>query len=304
MKRYTKVIINPIAGSKSTLHKWPGIQSLLKRLGIAFDFQFTEGRGHGIQLAKAAADEGYSTLVAVGGDGTIHEVANGILQTDAKSEALMGIICTGTGSDLCRTLGISHDITQSCSNLTGGRRRVIDIGMVKYQLKGQPEQRYFINGAGIGFDATVVAATNQLPKFIGGTLPYLTGLLRTFLTYRNSQVTLKIGDKSAEDLKVLSLVVANGRYFGGGMQIAPQARIDDKQFDIVVLGNFSKIELIRNLSTVYKGTHLSHPKVRLEKGTQVTLESKHRLLVQADGELLGEGPVSFTMLPSALTLTV
>jgi YegS/Rv2252/BmrU family lipid kinase len=304
MKQYTKIIINPIAGAKSTLHKWPGIQSLLKHLGVAFDFQFTEGRGHGIELAKTAAAEGYSTLVAVGGDGTIHEVANGILQTDAKAEASLGIICTGTGSDLCRTLGVSHDIAQSCSNLTGGRRRVIDIGLVKYYKKGQPEQRYFVNGAGIGFDATVVAAVDSLPKYINGTLPYVTGLLRTFLTYRNCEVTLKIGDRSVEKVKVLSLVVANGRYFGGGMQIAPQARVDDAQFDIVVLGNFGKIELIRNLSKVYKGTHLALSKVRLEKDIYVTLESKKKLLVQADGELLGEGPVSFTLLPSALTLTV
>ncbi len=301
MKQHAKVIVNPAAGANSTHRKWPGIQSLLKSLGLAFEFQFTEGRGHGIVLAREAAEEGFHHLVAVGGDGTVHEVTNGIMQTAMSNDTRLGIICTGTGSDLARTLNISHDVTQACSSLTNGRRRVIDLGLVKYTCKGKEEQRYFVNGAGIGFDATVVAAVNQMPKILGD-LSYLLGLLRTFLTYRNKSVTFKIGDKHAETAKMLSLVVANGEYFGGGMHIAPQAKLNDQCFDIVALGNFGKIELIRNLSRVYKGTHITHPKVRLEKDICISVESKHKLLVQADGELLGEGPASFSLLPSALCL--
>ena len=303
MKQHAKVIINPAAGANSTHRKWPSIQSLLKSLGLAFEFQFTEGRGHAIELAREAAGKGYTCLVAVGGDGTVHEVTNGIMQTGIAKEASMGIICTGTGSDLARTLGISHDVAKACSSLANGHRRVIDLGLVKYVLKGKTEQRYFVNGAGIGFDATVVAATEQMPKFLGD-FSYLFGLLRTFLTYRNKPVTFRIGDKPEETAKMLSLVVANGEYFGGGMHIAPQAKTDDQNFDIVALGNFGKIELIRNLSRVYKGTHLTHPKVRLEKDTSITVRSKHKLLVQADGELLGEGPATFSMLPSALCLMI
>jgi diacylglycerol kinase (ATP) len=303
MKQHGKVIVNPAAGANSTHRKWPGIQSLLKSLGLAFEFQFTEGRGHAIQLAKEAAGKGYTYLVAVGGDGTVHEVTNGIMQTGIARDASMGIICTGTGSDLARTLGISHDVNKACSSLVNGRRRLIDIGLVKYVLKGKTEQRYFVNGAGIGFDATVVAATEQMPKFLGD-FSYLFGLLRTFLTYRNRPITFRIGDQPEETAKMLSLVVANGEYFGGGMHIAPQAKTDDQNFDIVALGNFGKIELIRNLSRVYKGTHLTHPKVKLEKNTSITVQSKHKLLVQADGELLGEGPATFSMLPSALCLMI
>jgi diacylglycerol kinase (ATP) len=301
MKQHAKVIINPTAGANSTHRKWPGIQSLLKDLGLAFEFQFTEGRGHGIELAKEAAGKGYHYLVAVGGDGTVHEVANGIMQTGNSKDTRLGIICTGSGSDLSRTLGISHDVNLACSSLTHDRRQIIDIGLVTYFKKGRAEQRYFVNGAGIGFDATVVAATEQLPKILGD-LSYLVGLLRTFLTYRNKTVTFKIGDKAYETAKMLSLVVANGRYFGGGMHIAPQAKLDDAKFDTVIIGNFGKLELIRNLSRVYKGTHLTHPKVRLEKDIHIMVESKQKLLVQADGELLGEGPASFTLLPGALSL--
>jgi diacylglycerol kinase (ATP) len=301
MQEHTKVIINPAAGANSTHHKWPSIQSLLKKLGLKFEYQFTEGRGHGIELARRATQEGYKILVAVGGDGTIHEVTNGILQTGQSVGTRLGIICTGTGSDLARTLGISKDVARACSSLVENRRKMIDIGLVKYVQKGQTLQRYFINGAGIGFDATVVAATEQMPKFLGD-LSYLLALLRTFLTYRNRPVTFKIDDRPVETAQMLSLVVANGQYFGGGMHIAPQASTNDSQFDIVRLGNFGKVELIRNLSKVYKGTHLSIPKVSLVRASTVQVESKYKLLVQADGELLGEGPASFTLLPSALCL--
>jgi diacylglycerol kinase (ATP) len=303
MKQHAKVIVNPAAGANSTHNKWPGIQSLLKSLGLAFEFQFTEGKGHGIELAKEAAGKGYRYLVAVGGDGTVHEVTNGIMQTGNSKDTSLGIICTGTGSDLARTLGISHDVSLACSSLTKDHRRIIDLGVVKYTQKGQNQQRYFVNGAGIGFDATVVAATEKMPKVLGD-LSYLIGLLRTFLTYRNKTVTFKIGDKALETATMLSLVVANGRYFGGGMQIAPNAKLDDGKFDTVIIGNFGKIELLRNLSKVYKGTHLSLSKVRLEMGTSISVESKQKLLVQADGELLGEGPASFTLLPGALSLAV
>jgi diacylglycerol kinase (ATP) len=303
MKQYFKVIINPAAGANSTHRKWPSIQSLLKSLGLAFEFQFTEGKGHGIELAKEASGQGYRHLVAVGGDGTVHEVTNGIMQTGNSKDTSLGIICTGTGSDLARTLGISHDVTVACHSLTQDHRKTIDLGLVTYVKNGRPQQRYFVNGAGIGFDATVVAATEKMPKLLGD-LSYLIGLLRTFLTYRNKIVKFKIGDKAFETGKMLSLVVANGRYFGGGMQIAPNAKLDDGQFDTVIIGNFGKIELLRNLSKVYKGTHLSLTKVRVESGTSISVESQQKLLVQADGELLGEGPATFTLLPGALNLAV
>jgi diacylglycerol kinase (ATP) len=303
-KLYAKVIVNPAAGANSTHRKWPGIHSLLKRSGLSFDYQFTESRGHGIELARAAASDGYPYLVAVGGDGTIHEVANGILQTDNSRVTSLGIICTGTGSDLSRSIGISHDYTRICSSLTNPRLFTIDIGLVKYHRLGQPLQRFFVNYAGIGIDAEVVRATERFPKFFGGTIPYLAGLACSFIGYRNKPVSFRIGDHAAEKARVLSVVVANGRYFGGGMQIAPQAQPDDGLFDIVIVGNIGKLDLIKTVPRVYNGTHLSHPDVRLEKDTCITIESSRKFLLHADGELLGEGPVSFSLVPKTLTLAV
>jgi diacylglycerol kinase (ATP) len=300
---FAKVIVNPAAGANSTRRKWPDIRSLLKAAGIKFDFQFTEARGHGIDLARAAANDGYHFLVAVGGDGTIHEVANGIMDSHQAAGTALGIISTGTGSDLSRSTGLSADYTRACSALSSPRRLTIDVGQVEYQVKGQSKQRFFLNSAGIGFDAEVVAATERLPKYFGGTIPYLTGLFRSFIGYHNKKVTFDVG-AGTEQARVLSIVVANGRYFGGGMHIAPEAKLDDKLLDIVVIGNFGKIELLRNLSRVYKGTHLNHPKVRLEKSTAIEIRSDERFLLHADGELLGEGPAFFRLLPAALTLMV
>jgi diacylglycerol kinase (ATP) len=300
---HAKVIVNPAAGAHSTHRKWPSIRSLLKSTGLSFDYQFTEGKGHGIELAKAAADNGYRYLIAVGGDGTIHEVANGIMQTHSSKETSLGIVNTGTGSDLSRTIGISADYTKACSSITSPRRLIADIGVVEYGKDDQAIKRYFINSAGIGFDAETVAITQRLPKFLGGTLPYLTGLFCSFLGYRNKFVSLKIGDKK-ENIRVLTLVVANGKYFGGGMQIAPKAEVDDNLLDVVIIGNISKIGLLKALPSVYKGTHLTHPLVRLEKATSIKIESKKKFLVQADGEILGEGPASFHILSGALSLVI
>jgi diacylglycerol kinase (ATP) len=304
MKLHAKIIVNPAAGSNTTHRKWPSIQSFLKNHGLTFDYQFTEGRGHGIELAKAAACDGHRYLVAVGGDGTVHEVANGILQSQNSKETTLGIICTGTGSDFSRSIGLPRDFTRACSAIINPHISGVDIGLVEYQIKGQTCQRFFVNSAGIGFDAAVVRTTEKIPKFFGGTIPYLTGLFLSLIGYSNKSVTFKIGNKEAEKTKVLSMVIANGKYFGGGMKIAPEARLDDGLFDMLIIGDFGKVELLKVFSRVYKGTHLTYPKVRLEKDTRIKIESQQKFLVHADGELLGEGPVSFQLFPKALSLAI
>jgi diacylglycerol kinase (ATP) len=302
MEGYTKVIVNPAAGAHSTYRKWPEICRLLQSCGLSFDYDFTDGKGHAIEIARNAAGNGYRFLVAVGGDGTIHEVANGILETENGSETTLGIICTGTGSDLSRSIGISREASLSCLSLKAFHQRKIDVGRVTYERDGQAHSRYFVNSAGIGFDAAVVDATERLPKYGGGTLPYLVGLARSFLHYRNKTVVLTVNGQKMHPQRVLSIVVANGAYFGGGMRVAPEAKTDDGLFDVVTVGDFGKLELLRVFPRVYKGTHLSYPKIDLIKGTVVTVTSAESFLLHADGELLGNGPVSFELLPRALNL--
>ena len=299
---HAKVIVNPVAGANSTRRKWLRISQLLKRVGLSFDYEYTEGVGHAIELARAAASDGYQYLVAVGGDGTVNEVANGILSSTNSTTAL-GIVSTGTGSDFVRSVGIPRDYTSACSFLTSNRRLLIDVGVVEYQRQGQTLKRFFVNAAGAGFDAAVVEATEKLPKYFGGTVPYLAGLVRTLFRYRNKPIVLRIGDK-VESARVLNVVVANGCYLGGGMRIAPEASLNDNLLDVVVVGNIGKFELLKALPTVYKGTHINHPKVKMAKASRISIESSEPILVYADGELLGKGPASFGIVPAALSIVV
>jgi len=300
---HAKVIVNPVAGAYSTRRKWPRISKLLRRVGLSFDYQYTEGVGHAIELARAAASDGYRFLVAVGGDGTVNEVANGILLSNGSGRTSIGVVSTGTGSDFVRSVGIPRDYARACPYLISSRRLLIDVGVVEYQKDGQTLRRFFVNAAGVGFDAAVVETTERLPKYFGGTLPYVVGLLRSLVGYKNKPVVLEVGNR-VDERRILSVVVANGCYFGGGMLVAPQAEVDDGLLDVLTVGDMGKFELLRAFPTIYQGTHITHPKVRMEKATHITIESSERLLVHADGELLGEGPVSFWLIPSALSVAV
>jgi diacylglycerol kinase (ATP) len=298
-----KVIINPAAGAHTTLKKWPQLSRLLSKIGLIFDFQHTEGTGHAIEIAREAASNGYSYLVAIGGDGTVNEVANGILKTGNSSEVSLGVVSTGTGSDFARSAGIPSDYISACSNLLSPNRLTIDVGIVEYMKKGQKTERFYVNAAGVGFDAAAVEATEKMPKFFGGTIPYLAGLLRTLIGYRNKSVTMDI-DGKRESSRVLSVMVANGNYLGGGMHIAPNAVMNDGILDVVIIGDVGKIDLLKSLPMIYKGTHGNHPKVRMGRANKVSIESSDRILVHADGELLGEGPASFRLIPLALNIVV
>jgi diacylglycerol kinase (ATP) len=302
-KLWTKVIVNPVAGARSTRRKWPVISRLLERIGLSFDFSYTEGVGHAMELARIAASDGYHYLVAVGGDGTVNEVANGILHSQNAAATALGVVSTGTGSDFARSAGLARDYTTACTNLTSSRRLTIDVGLVAYQRDGKRQERFFVNSAGVGFDAAVTKETERYPKFFGGTIPYVAGMLRTLISYKNKPIVLKVGDEE-ERYRVLAVSVTNGNYMGGGMRIAPDAALDDRLLDVVVIGDFGKLEILKEFPKVYKGTHVNLPKVSVKKASKVTIESAEPMLLYADGEMLGECPVEFGVLPKALSIVV
>jgi YegS/Rv2252/BmrU family lipid kinase len=276
----------------------------LRQGGLSFDFQFTESRGHALELSLLAANEGYNLLVAVGGDGTIHEVVNGLLSSANSKSVALGIIGTGTGNDFIKSMGIPKDYMKSSRMVTGERRRLVDAGQVEYtDNDGQRAVRYFINGAGVGFDAEVADGSKRVPHFMGSTVPFVLSLLKLLPFYRNKDIRLNI-DGRDEERRVLSVVVANGAFFGGGMRIAPQAALDDNLLDVITIGDVHKLELLQVFPRVYKGTHTTHPKIRVEKAGQVSIECDKRILLQADGELLGCGPVTFRVVPSALNVVL
>jgi YegS/Rv2252/BmrU family lipid kinase len=301
-KTHAKVIVNPVAGAnKSTFRQWPHIQSLLRENGLSFDFQYTEGVGHASELARLAASDGYHFLVAVGGDGTINEVANGLLNSPDADATTLGVVSTGTGNDFIRSMGIPRDYIKACKCVMGNHRSLIDVGLVEFKQNGKTARRYFINGAGVGFDAEVTETSHRMPRLVNNTVPFVLSLLKTLPTYRNKDVQMSI-DGRQEKRRVLSVIVSNGAYFGGGMRIAPEAELNDRHLDVLTIGDVGKAELLQVFPRVYKGTHITHPKVRMEKAEKITIECDRRILLQADGELLGEGPVTFQIVPAALNV--
>jgi YegS/Rv2252/BmrU family lipid kinase len=302
---YARVIVNPTAGAGATARKWPRVKTLLKHLGMRFEHDLTEAPGHAIELARSAVKQGYELVVSVGGDGTVNEVVNGLYDNKDTKNAMLGIISTGTGSDYIRTLGIPRTFEEACQHLMNPRKLTVDLGVVECTSQGQKVRRLFVNFAGLGFDAEIVKATTQKFKVFGSMPAYLMGLFTTLLLYRNRKISLRLdGGVEQEMGMVCAMTMCNGKYGGGGMLLAPDADPTDGLMDILMIGDLSKPDLLWSLPRIYKGTHLTHPKVTMKRAREVEIQCRPPMLVQADGELVGETPASCLVLPAALDVVV
>ncbi len=299
-----KIIVNPVASGGRVGKRWPELHSLLSQGGLQFAAELTQYPGHATEIARSALEQGYTRIICYGGDGTVHEVVNGLVVGGRISpDVVLSIIPGGTGSDFVRILGISHDPLRACQTVLGHETRVVDIGVIECLRDGKSTERYFVNVAGLGFDGETSVRVNRMSKRIGGTIPYLTGLTLTLVSYTNKDVELTC-DGLQHSGRFNSVIVCNGQYFGGGMWVGPRAAADDGLFDIVILKDLNKLEFLLNVPRVYKGTHLSHPKVESFQAREVHVEAKQRMFIQAEGELVGEAPATFRIIPGALHLRV
>ncbi len=306
------VICNPVAGGGRGLAALAMLKRILDAEGVRYVSEMTHRRGDAVRLARSAVLQGCSAVVAVGGDGTLFEVVNGVMnpagpgnESRERAGIAVGLLQAGRGSDFGRSAGIPSDVEAACERLLEGRTQMIDLGHVTYtSFRGAEQSRFFANAAGLGFDAEVTVRANAAPRALGGTVPYLTSLLTTLGTYRNKPVSVRVDDEGEWHAHVNSVVVANGQFFGGGMKIAPNALLADGEFDIIVLGDMSKLDLMLNVPRVYDGSHVTHPKVRTMRGRRIEVNSSTRVLLQADGEVLGTAPALFRIAPSALRLIV
>jgi diacylglycerol kinase (ATP) len=300
---FARLIINPAAGAGKTAHKWPHIVSFLKEQGLDFSHVLTEAPHHATELASEAVNEGCELIVSVGGDGTLHEIVNGIVTTNSSKNIKLGIVSTGTGSDYARTFNKSTDYMEACKLLLHPAYMLVDLGLVECTSNGEPVHRYFLNFAGLGFDVDIVLATTIKYKKLGRMSSYLMGLLSTFIVYKNKTMKL-VMDGTIEDRKICTILMGIGKYGGGGMLTTPLAEIDDGLFDVLMVGDLSKPDLLWSLPRIYKGTHLTHPKVILKKLKEIEVHPQEQMFVQADGEIVGEAPAHFKMIPSALNIIV
>jgi diacylglycerol kinase (ATP) len=305
---HTMVIVNPKAGSYYVRRNWPLISKQLQKAGLSFDYEFTEKTGQAIEIASRAINSGYSYLIAVGGDGTVNEVANGILRSNNSLNVTLGIVNAGTAQALSTSLNITHaykDI-DACSFLSGKKKTLIDVGVVQCCNRGKLIERYFLNEASTGFSAEIVDSWESLPIRFGKSVNFA---LRTFAGYmslanhKNSNVRLQIGNE-VESIPICTVMVSNGRYCANKMLIAPHASFNDGLLNAIIIGNISKFKLLRIVPTVYKGSHVNYPEIREKTTGFIKIESDKQLLVEADGDIIGECPASFWVKPSALTVVV
>src|SRR3989442_4579082 len=249
------VIVNPASADGATRENWPKMASDLRTHFGAFTVAFTEAVGHARELAAQAAKQGTSLIIACGGDGTISEVANGIIESSTEVE--LAILPGGTGSDFRRTLGLPTNIASAARALRDGRTRVIDAGRVTFvNDKGERETRFFVNVASFGMSTAVLdrAASGEAKKWIlaftprklGSKLSYAAATVQTTFQSSPIEVVLQLDDREERRLRMAELAVANGQYYGGAMKIAPDAKIDDGQFDVVTIGDASSFRILAN----------------------------------------------------------
>ncbi|KUO78869.1 MAG: lipid kinase [Desulfosporosinus sp. BRH_c37] len=300
-------VVNPQSANGSTRKRWPEYLRRLREDGYQIDFAYTTEPGDAIRITRRTLKEGYTHIIAVGGDGTMNEVVNGFFSNGQQinCEAELALFSHGTGGDLIRTLQIARGIEGFLEILGRGQKRLIDVGEVLFQDEHrQQTHRYFLNVADVGLGGETVARVNQQSKLLGGKLSFLIGSVLSILRYRNKIMHCEIDGNLIFAGRLNSIMVANGRYIGGGMMIAPHAKIDDGLFDVVCLGDFSTLMLLRHLPKIYKGTHLEIPGVTVYRGRLVVITTVETALLDIDGEQPGQAPLTFSIHPKALCLWV
>jgi len=315
----TVVIVNPNSQNGALGDQWHYISGLIRR-ELAFEEVMTQGPGDATRLAREALDAGAERVVAIGGDGTINEVINGFFDNDepVAPHAALGVLPFGTGGDFRKTIHVPKDLRKAAAILARGRTRRTDVGHLEYQTRdGETRTRVFANISSFGISGVVDRLVNEAwnspigaisTKKLGGRLSFMLATARAGLTYKNQRVRLVFDDDTdnAVDTTINTVAVANGRYFGGGMCIAPDAELDDGWFDVVAIGDLTTRDFLFNGYRLYNGTHLGMDKVSHRHAKKLHAEPIVGDVVEldVDGETPGVLPATFTLLPNALDLVV
>jgi diacylglycerol kinase (ATP) len=297
----TVFLVNPASDNGATGRRWSEIANRAAAAGLTGEALLSERPGQLTELARRAADEGGELLVVVGGDGTVNEVVNGLAGREGPE---LAVIPRGTGRDFVRTYGIPHKLDEALRTARDGRTREIDLGRARFRSwQGEPAEWYFANIASAGMSGAIAKRANETSKALGGKVSYFWATFAVFARWRTSELTVTVGAETRR-ARMHDVVVANGRYFGGGMMICPGAEPDDGLFDVLLIGSLTKRDLLLTLPKTYRGKHLPHAKAELLRGPTVEIEAPEPLPVELDGEQPGTTPARFEIVPRALRLRV
>lgn len=308
------VIVNPRAGGVRAASEIEALKKVIEGALGGVDFALTERPRHATELAETAAKAGRKVIVATGGDGSIHEVVNGIMAARAAGAtgSALGIIGRGTGGDLCRTLGLEHKLDRYLAAIAAGVSRGIDVGRFSYAPSpgdaGPPRSGFFVNILSAGMSGLVDRYVHDMARWAGGKAGYFLASARALLASEMGVVRLRLelaGEKTDIEASTRMIAFCNGRYFGSGMFVAPMAEPDDGIFEVIDLGASSKVGFALRNGAVYSGSHLKQPEVHHHRCDKATLElvnvrARETFLLDVDGEPLGAPPLSIEVLPRAL----
>lgn len=299
------IIANPVSGGGAVERRWPETERLLQDLGFSYSVHFTEGQGHAIRLVEEAVLKGHRHILGIGGDGTNHEIANGILgQKFAPStEVYYALLPSGTGNDWARQYAIVVDPRQRLERLLQLKTVFQDAGLVKYLHEGEPRERYFINVAGMAYDGFIGKKLSE--NRVTNRFHYLLLVAKYLLEYRLEKARILFDNQAVEDF-FYTINVGLCRYSGGGMQFVPQAVPDDGLFGLTFARRLGKWEVLLQTPRFYNGTLLKHPKVEGFQARSVRVEQvgPSPTLLEADGEFLGETPVEFVLMEKAMRIVL
>jgi len=304
------VIVNLHAGSKKCEREWPEIKSLLDDSGLKLDYVFSERAFHAIDITRDSIQQkAYKKIIIVGGDGTMNEVVNGLFRQTryATTEITLGLITVGTGNDWGRHYGMHKSYRKMINAIKKGNTFLQDVGKVNYEHISEKEDRYFVNIAGMGYDALVAKKTNlSKEKGRGGVLVYLINLLQSLFQYTYTNLTIRADNKQVFSGKVFTLSIGICKYNGGGMMQLPNAVSDDGLFDVTLVRKTSKLRVIRNIKNLYDGSFINMKEVESFRGKSFVIESSpdKNLFLETDGESLGHTPLYFELVPRSVKLIV
>ncbi len=303
----TLLIVNPASADGETGRRWGYLGGVLARHLSHFEVSFTKASGEATLLARHALKTGVSCVVAVGGDGTLNEVVNGFFEGGKRirPDASIGLLPRGTGGDFRRTLDWTTDFELAVKRLSSSQTRAVDLGSVSFHSHaGAAVQRYFANVCSFGVSGVVDQEVNKTTKMLGGKASFLMGSLRAMRNYTDKVVRFSLDGGPATETQVTTLSVANGKYFGGGMKVAPQADMSDGIFDVTLWQGYGVRDFVLKSASIYSGKHVDWEGTKTFRCQTLEASSKQEVLIDCDGEQPGRLPCTVTMVPNAIRLKV
>jgi len=299
-------LVNPASDNGKTGKLWPELAHRAAELGLVGEALLSERAGQLPELTARASEDGAEVVIAVGGDGTVNEVVNGLMRLREVGRPVpeLAVVPRGTGRDFVRTFRIPRRLDEALALVEGGRSREIDVGRVEFRAwDGSDGVSYFANVASAGMSGAVAKRANSTSKAAGGKISFLVATLAVFARWKPGRMDVRVDEEQREGL-MYDVLVANCVYLAGGMMMTPDAIPDDGLFDVLLLGEITRTDLALSLPKVYRGTYLPHPKAEVLRGRSVTVDAPAPLPVELDGEQPGTTPASFELVPGALRLRV